>query len=108
MASKAEVIVAMKQKMNGKGTIRVVNWKRHQHYTTDKPPWIKVYRDLLGDYDYQQLSERDRSALVGFFLLAAETGNEIPNDVAWIKRKLAIGRQPPFEELVSRGFIEFV
>lgn len=92
--------------------IRVVHWDKHQHYKANgkstKPHWIKLYRDLLGRYDYQNLSERDRSALIGFFLLAAETGNEIPYDIPWIKRKLAIRRAPPVDTLVASGYIEIV
>ena len=67
--------------------IHVVNWERHQHYKADngkkpkKPPWIKLYRDLLGDYAFQCLPEKDRFVLVGFYLLAAETNNEIPEDM---------------------------
>jgi len=86
--------------------IRVVNWERHQHYKKHRPPWIKLYRDLLGDYEYQSLCEKDRAAMVGFFLLAAETGNEIPDDTVWLKRKLAITRQPPIETLIASGFLE--
>ena len=94
------------------GVLRVRNWDRFQHYKVGKlkgaPMWIRLYRDLLGNYDYQQLSERDRAALIGFYLIAAETDNEIPNDPEWIKRKLAIRRRPPIAELVSSGFLEHV
>ncbi len=94
--------------------LQVVNWKRHQHYKAkdeskpQKAPWIKLYRDLLGDYAFQCLSEKDRFALVGFFLLAAETDNKIPDDLPWIRRKLAINRTPPVSELIDAGFLEKV
>ena len=68
--------------------------------------WIKLHRDLLGNYDFQQLPERDRYCVVGFYLLAAESHNKIPEDIPWIKRKLAIKRHPPIDALVASGFLE--
>ena len=92
--------------------IRVVNWDRHQHYKNGKlkgpAQWIKLHRELLGNYDFQQLPERDRFCVVGFYLLAAEKHNKIPEDIPWIKRKLAIRRHPPIDTLIASGFLERV
>jgi hypothetical protein len=87
--------------------LHVVEWDKYHHYKgKKKPPWIKLYRELLGRYRFQKLSERDRFVLVGFFLLAAETDNAIPEDVQWIKGKLGITRCPPIEKLIDAGYLE--
>jgi len=66
--------------------IKVVNWEKHQHYKKPKPIWIKVYRDLLTDYEFASLDPVEKWTLIGIWLLAAETGNKIPNDVKWLQR----------------------
>ena len=87
------------------GYIEVVNWDRFQHYKKDSPPWVKVYRDLLGDYEFMALSEGERWTLVGIWLLAAETNNRIPNEPKWLKIRLGLRRSPSIEALEQAGKI---
>jgi hypothetical protein len=32
-------------------TIRIKNWAQFQHFKDRKPPWVKLYRDLLDDME---------------------------------------------------------
>lgn len=85
--------------------IRIKNWERHQHYKRPKPAWIKVYRDLLNDYDFGRLDPTNKWILIGLWLLAAETDNNIPQDKTWLKNRLQLPTQPDLDALQTLGFI---
>lgn len=63
---------------------RVKNWKKFQHFKDRKPPWIKLYRDLLDDPDWHELSGDEAKALVMIWLVASESDGDLPDN-----RKLA-------------------
>jgi hypothetical protein len=95
--------------MNHDGpTITIRNWARHQHYKRPKPVWIKVYRDILSDYEFSKLSPVERWTVVGLWLLAAETDNAIPDDVAWIQQRLQLIEPPNLEKLQTLGIVSLV
>lgn len=58
---------------------RVKNWKDFQHFKDRKPPWIKLYRDLLDDPDWHELDGDDAKALVMLWLIASEDGGNLPD-----------------------------
>lgn len=86
--------------------LRIVEWARHQHYKKRRPPWIKLYRDLLSDYEFSKLSAGARWHLIGLFLLAARTDNAIPYDAEWIKAEIGAGTRIDFTRIIASGFIE--
>ena len=65
-------------------TARVKNWKKFQHFKDRRPPWIKLYRDLLDDPDWHELSGDEAKALVMMWLVASENDGNLPDP-----RKLA-------------------
>ena len=65
-------------------TARVKNWKKFQHFKDRRPPWIKLYRDLLDDPDWHELSGDEAKALVMIWLVASENDGDLPDN-----RKLA-------------------
>ena len=58
--------------------MRVRNWTRFQHYNYRKPPWIKLYRDLLDDKDFHELDGESVKYLVMIWLIASESDGELP------------------------------
>jgi hypothetical protein len=62
--------------MGGQMTIRIKNWAKHQHFKDRTPPWIKLYRDILDDPDWHDLSGEDAKMLVNLWLLASEDENK--------------------------------
>jgi len=52
--------------------ITIKDWQRFQHYKNRKPPWIKLYRDILDDHDWQMLSDYAARLLIQLWLLASE------------------------------------
>ena len=86
----------------------VHNWGKFQHYKQEqgKPPWIKLYRDLLRDHAFMQLPESERWVVIGLWIIAAETGNQIPDDPTYLKATLNLRRRPNLEKFERLGFIE--
>lgn len=60
-------------------TIRIKNWARFQHFKDRKPPWIKLYRDLLDDLKWHELDSEAAKVLVMLWLIAAESDGELPD-----------------------------
>lgn len=58
--------------------MRVKNWERFQHFRDRRPPWIKLYRDLLDDIEWHELDADAVKVLVMIWLIAAETDGELP------------------------------
>lgn len=86
--------------------IRIRNWEKFQHYKDRSPPWIKLHRSILRDYEFSRLS--DASKLLAFCLMpiAAEQNNRIPCDVEWLKRETGIKGKIQLEPLQAIGFID--
>jgi hypothetical protein len=53
--------------------LRIKNWKQFQHFKDRKPPWVKLYRDLLDDVEWYEMAGEDFKFLVGLWLLASES-----------------------------------
>jgi hypothetical protein len=58
--------------------IRIKNWSKFQHFKDRRPPWVKLYRDLLDDMEWHQLEPRAAKALVMLWLIASENEGELP------------------------------
>lgn len=52
--------------------MKIKNWKKFQHFKDRRPPWIKLYRDILEDPDWHKLKGDDAKALVMLWLIASE------------------------------------
>jgi hypothetical protein len=47
------------------------NWKKFQHYKDRNPPWIKLHKDILDDYDWWSLPVASRALAPCLWLLAS-------------------------------------
>lgn len=52
--------------------MKIKNWHKFQHFKDRKPPWIKLYKDLLDNPDWFSLKDKDARLLVHLWLLASE------------------------------------
>jgi hypothetical protein len=59
-------------------TIKVKGWNKFQHFKDRKPPWIKLYRDILDDLEWHELDPVAAKALVAIWLIASENDGELP------------------------------
>ena len=55
--------------------MKVKNWSDFQHFKDRTPPWIKLYRYLLDDPDWHELSGDDAKMLIMIWLIASEDKN---------------------------------
>lgn len=53
--------------------LRPRNWKSFQHYKDRSPPWIKLHRDLLNDFDFARLPLASKALAPLLWLLASES-----------------------------------
>lgn len=51
------------------------NWQSFQHYKDRDPPWIKLHKRLLDDYDFQCLQIASKALAPMLWLLASEHAN---------------------------------
>jgi len=69
---------------------RVKDWESHQHYKKRTPPWIKLHRSLLDDYDFHRLPTASRALAPMLWLLASENEGEVDIDPEFLSFRLRI------------------
>lgn len=89
--------------------LRVKNWDRFQHYKNreNAPYWIKMYPDLLTNYEFLQLSEAERYKLMALWLLASRLRNRIPYDAKFVAKVIGSTRID-LDKFVAAGFLEVI
>lgn len=55
------------------GILKVKNWCEFQHYKKRTPPWIKLHRHLLDDYEFSCLPIASKAIAPQLWLLASES-----------------------------------
>lgn len=85
--------------------LSVKNWEKFQHYKDRTPPWIKLHRELLDDYDFSCLQDASKAHLMLLWLLASQLDNKIPADEVWLKNKLGLTGKINLKELIDNGFL---
>lgn len=58
--------------------IRIKDWHKFQHFKDRRPPWVKLYRDLLDDLEWHDLDPAAAKALVMLWLIASEYEGALP------------------------------
>ncbi len=86
--------------------LKVRDLEKLQHYKDRRPPWIKLYQNILEDYNYTRLQDASKSHLFAIQLLASRTDNLIPYDLEWITRTIHATSPIDIAELVTAGFID--
>ena len=85
--------------------LTIKNWNQFQQYKDRDPKWIKLHRDILNDYDFDQLTEVQQNHLMKIWLLVSKLDNKIPNDSIWIARQIGAKSKVDIKQLVTSGFI---
>ncbi len=58
--------------------MKIKNWSKFQHFKDRRPPWIKLYRDILDDINWHQLDPLAGKVLVMCWLIASENDGKLP------------------------------
>jgi hypothetical protein len=89
--------------------ITIKNWKQFQHYNKRNPPWIRLYRSLIDDYEFACLPDASRALAPMLWLLASEyPDGEITASRAAIAFRLHISEaklESALKPLIDGGFI---
>lgn len=94
---------------------RVKNWHSFQHYKDRSPPWIRLYKGLLDDYDFHCLPDASRALAPMLWLLASD--NKDPNSglidgpderIAFRLRMSVSDFRKAIKPLIDNGFIDSV
>lgn len=72
--------------------VSVRNFRKYQHYKDRRPPWVKLYVDLLTDEDLGELDLPARYLAMAILLVAANKDNRIPADPAWVAAETGLSR----------------
>lgn len=84
------------------------NWEKFQHYKHRSPPWIKLHRDILDDYDWWSLPIASRAIAPCLWLLASceENGafDASPEKLAFRFRMTEKDIQLAIKPLIDKGY----
>jgi len=83
----------------------IKDWEKHQHYKDRNPPWIKLYKEVIDDYDITCLQDASRLLQMLLWILASQMNNRIPFDIEWLQKRLNLNTKPNLNELIDKGFI---
>lgn len=95
--------------------LRVINWSSFQSYKDRNPPWIRLHKRILDDYNFHRLSESAQALLFLLWLLAAEDEDPVSGlirigyeEISFRLRKDQKAVKVSIDEIVRAGFIERV
>jgi hypothetical protein len=60
--------------------MKIKNWAKFQHFKDRRPPWVKLYRDILDDLEWHELDPLAAKVLVMLWLIASENDGRIPDN----------------------------
>ena len=95
-----------------KAFLTIANWKSFQSYKDRRPPWIRLNKELLDNYEFQSMSANARALLPMIWLIASE--DEDPKSgcvsgsyesVAFRLRSNIKDVKAGIEEIVKAGFV---
>lgn len=90
----------------------VKSWNEFQHYSKRNPPWVKLHRKFLDDFDFHSLPVASRALAPLLWLLASEHKNPKSGFIEGPETKIAFRLHmtlPEFTDainpLIEKGFI---
>lgn len=85
--------------------LTVKNWDNFQHYKDRNPPWIKLHRSLLDDYEFSSLPDVVKGQLMLIWVFASQNEGKIPQDAKFLERKLGFTERCALQQMVESGFL---
>ena len=91
-------------------TAKVKNWHEFQHYKNRCPPWIKLQKSLLDNFEFACLPLASKALAPFVWLLASESmDGELRIDLEWLVFRLPFTEQEVIaglNPLIEAGFLE--
>lgn len=88
--------------------LRVRNWDKWQYRSDRKLPWIRVYRDLLFDPTFLELSDEERGHILCIWLAASANNGCIPSEKNTVKTLINSEKIPNINKFISLQLLEIV
>jgi hypothetical protein len=92
--------------------IEIKNWSSLQSYKDRRPPWIRLHKTILDDFEFHSMSVGARALLPMIWLLASEDTDPVSGMIRYGYNKIAFRLRLPenevkksCEELEKTGFI---
>ncbi len=85
--------------------LAVKDWRKHQHYGKRRPPWIKLYANLLTDATFSSLPEVAQAQLMKLWILASQFGHPLPNNPKLLAGKIGVSGRFHLASLIDSGFL---
>lgn len=89
--------------------LQVPNWREFQHYKNRRPPWIKLHRTLLDNYDFYCLPIASRAIAPCLWLIASDHEDGIircaSEELAFRLRVTESDLVTALKPLIDRGFL---
>ena len=87
--------------------MKISNWDKWQTFRKDRgaPPWIKVYRNLLSNEQWVELTDAEKGQLVSIWMLAADKDGTIPDSAKMIQRMAMLDSKPNINKFIELGFM---
>lgn len=88
----------------------IKSWGSFQHYKRRSPPWIKLHRSILDDYEFMCLPVASKALAPQLWLLAAESDKgQVRIDSDWLAFRLRLSCEEideALKPLIDMGFIK--
>lgn len=81
--------------------LRVKDWQSFQSYKDRTPPWIRLHKGLLDNFEFQQMSANARAILPMLWLLASEDKDPVSGLLRIRNEEVAFRLRRPLEEINS-------
>jgi len=92
---------------------KIKDWSSFQSYKDRNPPWIRLHKSLLDNFQFQKMSVEARALLPMLWLLAAEDENPVSGmlrigyeEIAFRLRTDPKAVKIAIDEIIRHGFIE--
>jgi hypothetical protein len=81
------------------------HYERIEHYSNRSTIWIKLYADLLRDFDFCKLPDETKWHFIGLMILATQMFNHLRNDVDFLMQQIGANKKINVELLLQSGFL---
>ena len=95
--------------------LKMNNWSSHQSYKDRKPPWIRLHKTMLDDYEFHMMSVSARALLPMLWLLASEDDDPTSGLIKDNYKKIAFRLRCTEKEIVQaikecaeNGFLQVI
>jgi len=87
--------------------LKISGWEKWQTYRKDRgtPPWVKVYRNLLSNAEWAELTDAEKGQLVSIWLVAADKQGLIPKSPRVIRKICLLDEEPNINKFIELGFM---